>query len=87
MKNYNQLTEIQRYQIEALMKAEKKQTEIALIIGVSAPTISRELNRNTGQRGYRPKQAHNKALIRRKESAKATKMSAEVISLKKPRFD
>jgi IS30 family transposase len=81
MKNYNQLTEIQRYQIEALMKAEKKQTEIALIIGVSAPTISRELNRNTGQRGYRPKQAHNKALIRRKESAKATKMTAEVIPL------
>ncbi len=36
MKNYTQLTEIQRYQIEALMKAEKNQTEIALIIGVSA---------------------------------------------------
>ncbi len=34
-------------------------------------TISRELNRNTGQRGYHPKQAHTQALIRRKASAKA----------------
>jgi len=28
-------------------------------------TISRELRRNTGERGYRPKQAHEKAIGRR----------------------
>jgi len=75
MKKYSQLTDVQRYQIEALKKAEKDQKTIASIIGVSASTISRELKRNTGQRGYRPKQAHSKALKRRKEAAKVIKMT------------
>ncbi len=43
-----------------------KQKDIALIIGVSASALSRELNRNTGKRGYRPEQANTKALDRRK---------------------
>ena len=81
MKNYSQLTEVQRYQIEALKKAEKKQKEIAQIIGVSPSTISRELKRNTGLRGYRPKQAHIKALRRRDGAVKAIKMTEEVIPL------
>ena len=80
MSHYHQLTEIQRYQIEALKKAKNKQKDIALIIGISASTISRELKRNTGQRGYRPKQAHDKAVTRRKEASKAIKMTAEVVS-------
>ncbi len=81
MNQYNQLTEVQRYQIEALKKAKKKQHEIAKIIGVSASTISRELCRNTGQRGYRPKQAHNKAYKRRYRAGKAIKMTTEVVAL------
>jgi len=81
MKKYSQLTDVQRYQIEALKKAEKDQKTIASIIGVSASTISRELKRNTGQRGYRPKQAHSKALKRRKEAAKVIKMTTSVITL------
>ena len=81
MKKYSQLTDVQRYQIEALKKAEKDQKTIASIIGVSASTISRELKRNTGQRGYRPKQAHIKALKRRKESAKVIKMTEGVITI------
>jgi IS30 family transposase len=52
MNKYKQLTEVQRYQIEALNKAEKEQKEIAAIMGVSASTIYRELKRNTGLRGY-----------------------------------
>ena len=37
---------------------------------VAAPsTISRELRRNQGQRGYRPGQAHHKALARRRHQA------------------
>ncbi|SCN47229.1 Mobile element protein [methanotrophic endosymbiont of Bathymodiolus azoricus (Menez Gwen)] len=80
-KKYSQLTDVQRYQIEALKKAEKDQKTIASIIGVSASTISRELKRNTGQRGYRPKQAHIKALKRRKESAKVIKMTEGVITI------
>jgi len=81
MKKYSQLTDVQRYQIEALKKAEKDQKTIASIIGVSASTISRELKRNTGQRGYRPKQAHIKALKRREGAAKVIKMTEEVITM------
>lgn len=41
----------QRYQIEALLKAQKKQKEIAEILGVHPSTISRELRRNTPHAG------------------------------------
>jgi IS30 family transposase len=43
-------------------------TEIASVIGVNKSTISRELRRNCGQRGYRPKQANRFAMNRRKNS-------------------
>ena len=62
---YAQLTQVQRYQIYALMKMEHTQTEIAANIGVHKSTISRELRRNRGERGYRPKQAQQKAQERR----------------------
>jgi IS30 family transposase len=41
-------------------------------LGVDKSTISRELGRNRGQRGYRPKQAHEKALDRRTQKAHTT---------------
>ena len=65
MKIYTQLTQEQRYQIYALLKAGHNQTEIACTIGVHKSTVSRELRRNRGLRGYRPKQAHTFALDRR----------------------
>jgi IS30 family transposase len=65
---YTQLTQEQRYQISALLKTEHTQTKIATVIGVHKSTISRELRRNRGMRGYRPKQAHRFALKRRKKS-------------------
>jgi len=68
MRTYTQLTHIQRYQIYAILKMGHNRTEIAKLIGVHKSTISRELRRNRGQRGYRPKQAHQKALGRRKKS-------------------
>jgi IS30 family transposase len=49
------------------MKMGHPQTEIAKCIGVDKSTISRELRRNRGQRGYRPKQAHRLALNRRQQ--------------------
>ena len=52
MKGYKQLTQILRYQIESLKKAELFQKDIAVIIGISASALSRELSRNTGKRGY-----------------------------------
>ncbi len=64
--SYNQLTQEQRYQIYALLKMGHNQTEIASVICVHKSTISREWRRNRGKRGYRPKQAHQKAMSRRK---------------------
>jgi len=62
---YAQLTQAQRYQIYSLLKMGHSQTAIANCIEVHKSTISRELKRNRGQRGYRPKQAHHKAQERR----------------------
>lgn len=65
MRTYHQLTQIQRYQIYALQKTKHSLTEIAKVIGVHKSSVSRELKRNRGKRGYRPQQAHEKALERR----------------------
>ena len=65
MRPYTQLTQEQRYQIYALMKAELNQSEVAAIVGVHKSTVSRELGRNRGLKGYRPRQAHQLALNRR----------------------
>lgn len=63
--SYTQLTQEQRYQIHSLLKMEHNQTEIAECLEVHKATVSRELRRNKGRRGYRPKQAHQKAMSRR----------------------
>ena len=70
MSGYTQLTQEQRYQIYALMKAELNQSEIAMVLGVHKSTISRELRRNAGLKGYRPKQAHQTCIERRYSKAK-----------------
>ena len=62
MRHYTQLTQEQRYQIYALLKMDHSQVEIAKVISVHKSTISRELRRNRGLRGYRPKQAHRLAV-------------------------
>ena len=63
--NYTHLTQTERYQIYALRKAGQTQKQIAVILKRSESTICRELQRNTGGRGYRPKQAQKKAVERR----------------------
>ena len=52
--NYKQLTENERYQIDAMNKARHSQKEIAEWLARSASTISRALGRNRGLCGYRP---------------------------------
>ncbi|MFZ6850214.1 transposase, partial [Undibacterium sp. RuRC25W] len=68
--NYTHLTQIERYQIYALRKAGQTQRQIASLLKRSESTISRELRRNTGGRGYRPKQAHKKSEERRAINAR-----------------
>ena len=65
MRAYHQLTQAQRYQIYALQKTKHSLAEIALVIGVNKSSVSRELKRNCGQRGYRPQQAQELAMKRR----------------------
>lgn len=67
MRPYTQLTQEQRYQIYALKKTGHSYSEIAEVIGVHKSSVSRELKRNRGQRGYRPQQAQSLAMERRQK--------------------
>jgi IS30 family transposase len=69
--SYRQLTREQRYQIKALWDMGHSQSEIAQELKVHKSTISREVRRNRGQRGYRPKQAHERARAKRQAKAHA----------------
>ncbi len=85
MSTYIQLTQGQRYQIKALLSIGRKKPEIARELGVDKSTIYREVKRNTGHRGYRPKQAHKKALKRRIAKSR-TRISAETWELVEKRL-
>jgi IS30 family transposase len=78
MRTYKQLTSGQRYQISALKRIGHNRTEISKELEVHRSTISRELRRNTGERGYRPKQADEKACERRAKAAHKSCISAEI---------
>ena len=67
MKHYTQLTREERYQISALKTAGQSKAQIAEVLGRHKSTIGREMARNRGLRGYRPKQADSLAVNRRKE--------------------
>jgi IS30 family transposase len=76
MSHYTQLTREERYQISALKTAGHNQVEIAKVLGRHKATVSRELARNHGLRGYRPKQANAFAENRRQAKA-AHRISSE----------
>ena len=78
MDHYSQLTQEQRYHIYGLQKAKKSQTYIADAVGVHKSTISREVIRNRGDRGYRPQQAHQRALDNRQQAGKHIKFTPEL---------
>ena len=63
METYKHLACEQRYQISAFLKAGFNQIQIALDLGVHKSTVSREVKRNRGLRGYRPKQAGEPVLM------------------------
>ena len=78
--SYTHLTQDERYQIYAYKQIGKSQTDIAEKLGRDKSTISREIKRNTGGRGYRPKQAQEKAQDRLQNANKAIKMTTDVIN-------
>lgn len=81
MRTYTQLTRGKRYQIRALLKAGFSQSKVAFYLRVHKSTISREIRRNMGLKGYRPWQAHEKTLSRRYAAAKRFKMTPAMSEL------
>ena len=75
---YQHLSQIERYQIYALKKAGHNQIQIARILRRSKSTISREVRRNRGLRGYRPAQAQLLCLQRSLNSRNAPRITSEV---------
>ncbi|MBM3538788.1 MAG: helix-turn-helix domain-containing protein [Alphaproteobacteria bacterium] len=78
MSRYRRVTYEDRCQIYALSKDGASQEAIARVLGVSQSTVSRELRRNRGQRGYRFKQAEAKAQARQALRRKPRKLTASV---------
>jgi IS30 family transposase len=75
---YQQLSHEDRYHIYGLRQAGFNQIEIAAQLNVNKSTISREIKRNVGERGYRPKQAQAKSDDRRTSAAKAIKFTEDI---------
>lgn len=78
MKSYTHLTQDERYQISAYLKAGFENSEIAGLLCRNVSTIRREQKRNTGKKGYRPQQAQNFAEERHQLKHKAIKMTDEM---------
>ncbi len=73
--NYKHLSQNERYQIHSLMKAQHNITQIARLLGRDKSTISRELRRNAGCRGYKAKQACELACQRSESSRNANTLA------------
>lgn len=72
-KAYHHVTREIRSQIYALKATGTSLNKIASIVERHVSTISREIKRNTGGRGYRYKQADEKAVERRKNASRTPK--------------
>lgn len=66
---YHQLTSEQRSQIFVLLQKKTPRKDIALLVGCSQSTLSREIRRNSTEKGnYLWEKAHAKAMERRKRT-------------------
>ena len=69
MKQYTQLSQEERYEIYAAMTSKSSITTLSRELGRSRSTLYREIKRNTGERGYRAKQADRFSSQRRYRSS------------------
>lgn len=74
---YTHRTQDERYQIAILAKAGHDKSEIARLMERHKSTISREMTRNRGARGYRPKQAHALSQSRIRAAENSPRVAAE----------
>lgn len=79
MEKYTRIHQENRFEIYELKNSGLSSRKIAETIGKHFSTISRELKRNIGQKGYRPNQANAKADARKKMSKKFIKMTSKLI--------
>ena len=76
--SYKHLSLAERYYIQVERKKKVSQSKIAEAVGRSQSTISRELKRNSGKKGYRHKQADRFAHERLASKTKEVKMTEEM---------
>ena len=76
--SYKHLSLEERHYIEIELKKGTSIASIAKSLMRSQGTISREIIRNTGKRGYRHQQAHKRAMERHKTKHKAIKMTENI---------
>ena len=79
-KSYTHLTPDERYYIKTRLNEGESLSEIARSLGRAPSTVSRELKRNTGLRGYRPKQAQRLADGRHAARRRGVRLTEEVKS-------
>jgi len=75
---YTHLSLEERHYIELERKKGTLQQDIAVSLGRSPSTLSRELSRNVGKRNYRHVQANKMALERHANKPKAIKLTDEI---------
>lgn len=75
---YKHLSLVERHYIEKESKFGKSFNQIACDLGRAQSTISREVKRNSGFRGYRYKQADRLSQQRHKDKPKAIKLTQEI---------
>jgi len=79
--SYKHLSLEERHYIEISLKNEKTLSEIGKNLGRSQGTITREIVRNKGQRGYHHNQANSMANERHKTKPKAHKLTADIVDV------
>lgn len=76
---YRRVTKEDRIIIKSKLEEGLTKKEIADKLGFNKSTITREVQRNTGQRGYRAKQAHRMAIAREKSKHGPYKMTPVIM--------
>ena len=79
--SYKHLSLEERHYITNSIKNGKSINKISKELNRSQSTISRELYRNTGERGYRYKQANGLAIEKRRRSKTPTKLTSDVVKV------
>jgi IS30 family transposase len=72
--NYKHLSQVERYQFYALMKAGHDLSQFAKLLALHKSTISRELSRKRGPKCFRPRQACATAAKRSEKTRNAATM-------------